>query len=149
MVVKKSFGGQRPTVEDLLRAVAYLAIMAWTIVFLVFPPVAYQDEIDVATRITWMGITFLGAGTAFLGSIFRFDLKVELPGLVFALIGPLFYFAAQVYFVSHPEYLSEQMGREHLVVYAALPILLTLPRIYALYAESRRQKRINLTRRGK
>ena len=149
MVGKKNSGKLRPTVEDLLRALAYTALMAWTVLFLVFPPVAYVSEIDFATRATWMGITFLGALAAALGAIFRFDLKVELPGLIFALIGPLFYFAAQAYLVGHPLPHTDPNARVHLVVYALLPILLSLPRIYALYKESRRLRRINIDGQGK
>ena len=149
MVGKKNSGRLRPTIEDLLRAVAYSALASWTVLFLVFPPLAYASEIDFATRLTWMGITFLGAMTAAIGAIFRFDLKVELPGLVFALIGPFFYFAAQAYLVGHPLPHTDPNARVHLIAYALLPILLSLPRIYALYTESRRLRRININEQGK
>lgn len=149
MVAKKNFGRPRPTVEDLLRALAYTALAGWSVLFLVFPPIAYVSELDFATRATWMGITFIGAVTAATGAVFRFDLKVELPGLIFALIGPFFYFAAQAYLVGHPIPHTDPNARVHLIVYALLPILLSLPRIYALYMESRRLRRINVNEQGK
>lgn len=146
MVGKKNFNRLRPTVEDLLRTLGYLTLTLWTVTFLIFPPLAYLDQLDFFTRLAWLGITGLGAFVAALGSVFRFDLKVELPGLVFALIGPVFYFAAQLYFNVHPSTLTLIVGTKPLVVYSVLPAILLLPRIWALYIESRRQKRISASR---
>lgn len=132
-----------PTLEDILRAAAYAAIMTWAVLFTIFPPSAYVDTTDVLTRGAWMLITFSGATLAFLGAIFRIDLKLELPGLVVTIIGPAFYFAAQIWYIYHPPVGSDPYARIALAAYALLPLLLILPRVAALYGESRRLKRIN------
>lgn len=131
--------------EDVLRAVAYFVVLLWAVVFLVYPPEAYVSTLDVATRIFWMSVCGLGAAVAVLGAIFRLDLKVELPGLIFMGIGPLFYFAAQMFYNLNPLPDTLPTARYALTFYALLPLMLTLPRMYGLYAESRRVKLIRLT----
>lgn len=136
----------RPTFEDGLRATAYLAFAVWAVLFLVFPPMAYTDTLDTATRIFWMSACGVGAIWALLGSLFSWDLKGELPGLIIMSIGPLFYFAAQIYYLVHPMPGTDPHARIAISVYALLPLLLILPRMYALYSESRRMKRVNTGR---
>lgn len=141
-------GRPRATFEDGLRAFAYLGFVAWAVLFLVFPPVAYVDTLDIATRVFWMAACGLGAFWAFLGAAFRWDLKGELPGLIIMAIGPLFYFAAQVYYIINPLPNTDPNSRIALSVYALLPLLLSLPRMYALYAESRRMKKLHASNTG-
>ena len=131
--------------EDVLRAITYFVVLLWAVVFLVYPPEAYVSTLDVATRIFWMSVCAAGALVAVFGSILRLDLKVELPGLIFMGIGPLFYFAAQVYYSLHPLPDTSPTSRYALTFYALLPLLMTVPRMYALYAESRRVKLIRQT----
>ncbi len=133
----------RPTFEDYFRALAYLGFFLWAVAFLVFPPVAYQGVIDVSSRLLWLGACGVGAATACVGAATRLDLKVELPGLIFMGVGPLIYFSAQIYYLIHPPVGTDPNARVALSVYAILPLLLCLPRIYALYSEARRQKRIH------
>lgn len=133
----------RPTVEDLLRAIAYVGVLVWTILFLIFPPQAYLSTLDTVTRYLWVGACALGAAMAFFGAIFRIDLKLELPGLSFMAIGPIFYSAAQVWLVINPPpSTTDPTSRIALVAYAILPLLFSLPRIYALYSESQRSSSI-------
>lgn len=138
----------RPTFEDILRALAYLGFAVWAALFLVFPPVAYLDALDVATRAFWMVVTGVGALMATVGVLLRWDLKGEFPGLIFMLIGPIFYFVAQIYYVIDPLPGADPHARISFSIYAILPVLLILPRLYALYMESRRLKKIN-SQRGK
>lgn len=129
----------RPTVEDYLRALAYLGFISWGVLFLIWPPVAYADTVDLTTRLAWVGTCILGASAAFLGAVLRIDLKLELPGLSFMLIGPLFYGAAQAWYIMNPPVTStDPTARNALLVYAFLPLLLTLPRMYALYSEAQK-----------
>jgi hypothetical protein len=123
--------------------VAYFGFMVWTVLFLVFPPLAYVDTLDLATRIFWMGVCFVGATGALSGALLRLDIKLELPGLILLAIGPLFYCAAQVYYLVHPPVHMDPSARIALAVYALLPLLLIVPRMYGLYHESRRLKRLN------
>lgn len=124
--------------EDILRAVAYLGVAVWCVLFLIYPPVAYVDQVDLFTRIAWVGACGAGALTAFVGSLIRMDLKVELPGIAFMLIGPLFYGAAQIWLIIHPFPDSDPTARNALAMYAFLPLLFTLPRMFALYSETKR-----------
>lgn len=129
----------RPTVEDYLRALAYLAFATWGVLFLVFPPVSYIDTVDLTTRLVWVGACILGSVAAFLGAVLRIDLKLELPGLAFILIGPLFYTAAQLWYIAHPPpTATDPNARIALAVYALLPLLLNLPRMYSLFNEAQK-----------
>ena len=129
----------RPTGEDYLRAVGYAAIVAWSILFLIFPPSTYIGTVDVATRILWVGVCGLGASAAALGSLLRIDLKLELPGIGIMLIGPLFYSAAQIWYtIWPPAGTVDPTARIALIVYAIIPALLVLPRMYSLYNESQK-----------
>jgi hypothetical protein len=142
-VANKTEGNLRPTGEDILRAVAYLSLTAWGILFLMFPPVAYLDTTDLYTRIAWMGVGIVGSLMAASGALTRIDIKLELPGVLLTLIAPLFYSAAQVYFLLTPTPGVDPTSRIALSVYAITPFLLMLPRAFGLYSESQRLKRIN------
>lgn len=133
----------RPTGEDILRAVGYAAVFSWGLLFLIFPPLAYISELDFLTRLFWVGTCMLGAFTAFLGAIFRIDLKMELPGVAVMLFGPLVYTSATIWFILNPPPSTiDPTARFSFVVYAALPIFMTLPRMYSLYNETQRSKSI-------
>ncbi len=126
---------------------AYAGFVVWGTLFLIFPPIAYTSTLDVATRVLWMTPTIIGASIALISALLRLDLKGELFGLLFTGIGPLFYFVAQVYYVNNPLPGADPTARIALTAYATLPVLLILPRIYALWSEGRRLKRINNTSR--
>lgn len=134
----------RPQAADYLRAVAYFSMMVWTVLFAVFPPVAYLNSTDVVTRLLWIGGCFAGALFAFIGAVTRRDLKVEFSGLVFMGIGPLFYSAAQVYYIINPLPGTDAHARIALSVYVLIPLLLTLPRIFELYSEAQRAKHLRM-----
>lgn len=133
----------RPTVEDLLRALAYFGVLVWTVVFLIFPPSAYISTVDTVTRYVWVGTCALGAFAAMAGALLRIDLKLELPGIGFMGVGPVFYMAAQIWLVAFPPATAtDPNSRTALIVYAILPLLFTLPRAYSLYSESQRSSSI-------
>lgn len=144
LVVIRNTGPLRPTFEDILRAIGYLTLVVWGVMFLCFPPDAYINTVDIASRLSWMGIGILGSSLAVVGSLTRIDIKLEFPGILLALIAPLFYSAAQVYFSIYPLVGTNPTSRFALAVYAIVPFFLMLPRAYALYAESRRLKRITV-----
>ena len=133
----------RPDVEDYLRALGYFTIFLWALLFLNFPPTAFVSELDSWTRAFWLGITMLGSAAAFMGAITRIDIKLEFPGILITQIGPLFYFASQLYYVLFPTDVTGTNGRNALIVYAILPGVLLLPRTWHLYTESRRLKRLS------
>lgn len=146
-MIANNSGRPRPTVEDMLRALAYAAIFVWAALLLIFPPIAYVNSLDFATRVFWLSACGTGALWAALGAVFRHDLKGELPGIIIMAIGPIFYFAAQLYYLMNsPSTDTDPSQRIAFAVYAIVPLLLTLPRMYSLYTESRRLKRISLNR---
>lgn len=134
----------RPDMEDVLRAAGYATIIVWAVLFLNFPPTAFVTELDGWTRAFWLGITIVGAVAATAGALARIDIKLEFPGILIVQIGPLFYFASQIYYVAFPSLISgEPSTRVALIAYAILPGLLLLPRTWHLYVESRRLKRLS------
>lgn len=143
--VKKVSGVARPTVEDVARAAGYFVMMLWTVFFVLFPPTAFAESLDLLPRITWMSVTFVGAFASLLGALLRIDIKLELPGLLVAYVGPVFYFASQLFYVvgADPSVIADPTQRYALVVYAILPAVLLLPRTISLFREARRLKRIN------
>lgn len=134
----------RPQPEDYLRALSYGVLAAWGVVYLFFPPASTLEALDTTLRYIWMTVTILGSVLAIVGALRRVDLKMELPGVAFAMLGPVFYFLTQVTFVIAP---TESSGppetRFALMVYALLPVLFVLPRIVSLLTEARRLKKIN------
>lgn len=133
----------KPTLVDYVRAVGYLAFTAWSVVFLVYPPVAFVSSLDFWTRVTWMSIVFAASVLAFWGAILRVDLKMELPALLFLTLGPFFYSFSQLYYVFFPLAGADPSQRYALVIYGIIPLLLLLPRTVELLIEVRRQKRVN------
>jgi hypothetical protein len=140
MMIKNTLNNLRPTLVDIVRAVGYLVIIAWAVLFLFYPPEAFVSSIDIAIRVFWMGVTIVGAAIAALGAFTRIDLKLEFPGLLFALIGPLFYFASQAFYVAFPDG-ADQTGRVALIAYAILPGILLLPRAMELHHASTGMKK--------
>lgn len=133
----------KPAAEDYLRALGYFTILVWAVLFMVFPPASAADSLEYSTRLGWLLASGAGAFVALLGALFRIDLKLELPGLLFSLIGPLMYFCTQAYYVAFPPEGDITNNRIALIAYAFLPFVLLLPRTYILLADSRRLKRIN------
>lgn len=138
----------RPTTEDLLRALAYAVLTAWGVIYLIFPPPPVPEVLEFNTRLAWMVPTILGFFIAFFGAVFRVDLKMELPGLVFTLPGPIFYGITQLWLVFNPELLAPQdpSTRYAISLYAFVPALLILPRIVGLLKESKRLRRVTKAR---
>lgn len=140
--MKKADGS---TTEDYLRAASYAAIALWAVTFLIWPPTPYLVGVDFLTRAFWMGVTAAGASMALVGALRGIDLKLELPGIVFLLIGPTFFFITQLYFVLTEPNFDLADDRFHILVFSLIPVLLLQPRAYTLYKDSRRLKRINTT----
>jgi hypothetical protein len=139
----KNAGYIQPTGEDLLRGLGYLVIMAWAVLFFFYPPTAFVSSLDILTRALWLGLTFLGGFAALMGSLTRYDIKMELPGLAFVHVGPLLYFLSQIYYVSFPEPGVNEIGRVALIAYAILPGILLLPRTCSLFVAAMRLKKVN------
>lgn len=131
--------------EDHLRAVGYVAFALWSVAFLLFPPISVVSSLDTLTRVVWMSLVCIGAVVAFIGAERRIDFKMEFPGLLLLLLGPLFYFVSQAFYVLYPTLESgPPVNRYALAIYATLPGLALIPRTYSLWRDSRRQKKINL-----
>lgn len=144
VIIKKSKAGPRPSAEDYLRSLAYFALALWGLVYMLFPPISSLLALDTTLRYIWMSVTILGAVLAIVGSLRRIDLKMELPGLAFALLGPVFYCLTQVTFVIFPTPASgPPESRYALLVYTLTPVLFALPRVVSLLIEARRLKKIN------
>lgn len=144
VTIKKSKAGLRPSAEDYLRSLAYTGLAAWALVYMLFPPTSTLLTLDTTLRYIWMSVTILGSLVAITGSLRRIDLKMELPGLAFALLGPAFYCLTQVIFVLFPTTVSgPPETRYALLVFTLLPVLFALPRIVSLLIEARRLKKIN------
>lgn len=122
--------------------------MVWAVLFMIFPPFSFLSDLTLVTRSFWLIVTFIGATLAFLGAVTRIDIKLELPGLLITLIGPLFYFLGQLYYAIWPFPGDPPNSRIAILAYALLPGLLLLPRTFALYWEARRLKRITTNNRA-
>ena len=133
----------RPHRDDYLRALAYFGLLCWSILFSIFNPIDINPDILPLTRVIWMGATMIGAFWACLGALVRIDLKMELPGLILAFVGPLFYYALQMFYIFHPIHPGDDIsGRIPLSCYVLLPCLLMLPRMFGLISEARRLRKI-------
>lgn len=129
----------RPTVEDYLRSLGYLNIMAWSALFYVFPPVAFITETAEFSRLLWLSMAFVGGAMALVGALKRIDLKLEFPGLILAMVGPAFYALSQFYLAIFPAVTDTIPGqRTALVAYAFLGVTLLLPRVVSLLREKNR-----------
>ena len=134
----------KPLVEDYLRALGYLNLMVWTVLFYAFTPSSIQNELDDISRTVWLSVSFVGAAMAFAGSMLRIDIKLEYPGILFALVGPVFYVVSRVYFVFVPPEGANVSDGIAIVSYAMLPITLLLPRAISLVNEKNRLKGIDI-----
>lgn len=132
----------RPQVEDYLRALGYLNLMVWTVVFYLFPPSAFLSQLAELSRLLWLSVAFVGAGMALVGAVMRIDLKLEFPGILLAMIGPLFYALSQFYLSIFPVDVPGDQ-RVALAVYALLGITMQLPRLIGLLTEKNRLKGLN------
>jgi hypothetical protein len=143
-IQKRGKGGKpKATPEDHLRAFAYSVFAIWAVVFVVWPPMSFASALDEITRILWMAITFSAAVIAVIGACKRIDFKLELPGLFFMLVGPVFYFISQLFYIFAPTVASGPPDqRISGAVYALLPTVLLLPRIIGLLREARRLKHV-------
>jgi hypothetical protein len=136
----------RATFEDVLRGISYLMFVVWPIALLVFPPKNLFSAIgdDLFPRAVWLGMTILAALVAAFGAFRRYDLKVELPGILGMQLGPVLYSFSNWWYVAFPDELNpDPTNRIALAIFALLPSFLLLPRTYALTRESRRQKTLN------
>lgn len=132
------------TSEDRLRALSYASVGMWAVVFAIWPPAAFVAALDERTRLIWMAITFLGSVLATAGALSRIDIKLEMPGILVLLVGPIFYTASQGYYALIPNVAAGLGNQRYAIsVYALVPVLMLLPRLYSLIVESRRLKRIN------
>lgn len=130
----------RPLAEDILRSVGYFNLMAWAVLFTMFPPSAFLSEIAYVSRTIWLTVAFVGAGMAFAGALTRIDIKLEYPGLLLCMVGPFFYFVSQFYLSAVPPEGVDPTQRYALVAYALLPATLLLPRTVSLLVEKNRLK---------
>lgn len=136
----------RLTGPEFFQACAYAAIATWAVVFWVFPPAAFVTALDANTRIFWLLAVLVGATTALVGLITRIDLKVELPGIIFSIFGPLAYAMSQLYYVVYPP--TPPPGfrpvnphdRYALIIYATIPIWFLMVRMWQLVRQARLAK---------
>lgn len=129
---------------DWARAISYALFAAWTVVFALYPPVAFETELGTIYRLVWMGVTLLGALASLAGSLSRVDIKLELPGIAILVLGPLFYFVSQFYYVAVPSVaINDPTQRYALVIYALLPAALLAPRAIELICEAKKLRQIS------
>ena len=141
------FQVSRPSAEDAARALGYAVWAFWGVLYLIYPPPPVPEVLELSTRLSWMLPTIVGAVFAILGALTRIDIKLELPAIILAIPGPVFYGITQLWLIFHPEILqSPAEGRYAISVYAFLPTLLLLPRLLWLLRERKRLRRINAVR---
>lgn len=132
---------QGPQVEDLMRALGYLFFLGWAVGFIILPPgTSVVNVLDSLTRVIWLSPVLFGSLAALIGALTRIDLKLEYPGIVFTLIGPIFYALVQVYFLIAPGDPNPSLSS---LLYTAIPGILLLPRAYGLHREAKRLKKLN------
>jgi hypothetical protein len=142
-LVKKD---RRPHFPDVLRAIGYGHIALWAVLYLFHPSAAVAASTADYSRIIWVGIAGLGAFVAFLGALSGLDVKVELPGILFAAVGPLFYSVINLYFFLFPQLLApteDPYTRLALSAFYVSLTLLLLPRAVDLYSEGLRTRNLN------
>jgi len=73
----------------------------------------------------------------------KIDIKLEFPGILFMIVGPLLYFIVNTYrvFTIAAAEQEHPAGLIALVVYALVPVLLLLPRIFRLYTDALTSRR--------
>lgn len=126
--------------DALLRALGYLNLMVWAVLFFVFPPNTFISHLAELSRLLWLAIAFTGATMAFVGALTRIDIKLEFPGILLALVGPSFYTISQLYLSVAPLSGVDPTQRFALSAYALLPVTLLLPRAVSLLREKNRLK---------
>lgn len=129
---------RRLRVEDFLRSVGYLGLALWTVLYAIHPSEIVDVEVQPWVQWLWLGISFTGAILAAVGCMTKIDIKLELPGILFLIVGPLLYFAVNTYrvFTIAANEQEHPSGLIALVVYALVPVLLLLPRIFRLYTDA-------------
>ncbi len=138
---------QPRTWGEFFQACAYGAVGSWAVVFWLYPPTAFVAALDASTRVFWCLAVLTGALTGVIGLITRLDLKVELPGVLFMLLGPLAYATSQVYYVVYPPVvpanaaIPRTQDRYALIIYASIPIFFLLVRLVQLLNQARTAKR--------
>lgn len=126
---------RRLQLGDVLRAAAYTALGNWALMYAIFPPPSFV-ALATYTRVIWLGITVFGAVLATIGSLTRLDYKVELPGLMFMSVGPLFYTLINLWFFFLPTELSGASMTRFGTAFMTLSLfLLLLPRALDLYSD--------------
>lgn len=130
-------------VEDFLRSVGYLGLALWTALYALHPSEIVDVEVQPWVQWLWLGISFFGAILAAVGCMTKIDIKLEFPGLLFMMVGPLLYFIVNTYrvFTIAAQEQEQPSGLIALVVYALVPVLLLLPRIFRLYTETLTSRR--------
>lgn len=124
--------------EDFLRSVGYFGIALWTVLYTLYPSAIVANEVQPWIQWLWLGVSLVGALMAALGCILKIDIKLELPGLLFMLVGPLLYFGTNSYRAFTNTLVddgTQPAGLVPLVVYALIPVLLLLPRVFKLYSD--------------
>lgn len=129
---------RRLRVEDFLRSLGYLGLALWAVLYSLHPSEIVNVEVQPWVQILWLGISFTGAILAAVGCITKIDIKLELPGILFMMVGPLLYFIVNTWrvFTISAEGGEHPAGLIALVVYALVPVLLLLPRVFRLYADA-------------
>lgn len=129
---------QRLRFEDFLRSLGYIALAVWAVLYSLYPSAIVNENVQPWVQYLWMGVSIAGALLAVLGCILKIDIKLELPGILFMLVGPLLYFATTSYraFTRAVEGLEQPAGLVPLIVYSLLPVLLLLPRIFSMYSDA-------------
>lgn len=144
MIQVKSKSRPRSTVEDKLRAVGYISLTTWSVVYFFFPPVSSLEAVDWVLRGTWMLVTFIAGLMMVIGALKRIDLKLEFPGLLLAILATSAFSFTQLYFAVTPDpAFGNPESRYALVIYSGLPPLLFLPRAVSLWIEAHRLKKVN------
>lgn len=128
--------------EDVLRAIGYFSILIWAIVFTLYTPADIAQQIPDYGKLVWLASTLLGAATACVGALTRIDLKMELPGIIFILPGPIWYCSLEVWFTVFPIAQTPPGGHIALSVFSLIPAILLLPRLAALQVESSTAKKM-------
>lgn len=138
----------RPHLGDLLRALAYGHIAIWSALYLFHPSLQVAQTTADYTRLIWVGMSGLGALVAMIGSLSGLDVKMELPGILFAAIGPAFYSLINIYFfIIPPDVPGPPTDPYTRLALSALFVsisILILPRALELYSEALRTRNLNL-----
>lgn len=129
----------------MIRAIGYFHIALWSTLYLLHPSVQVAANLAGYTRLIWVGISGFGALVACIGAVTGFDVKVELPGILFAAVGPLFYSVVNIYFFFAPpdHAMQDPITRLALSALFVSTAVLLLPRALDLYSEGLRTRAMN------